>query len=404
MNDKNLGQFYTDKNIAIEVVKMSGILNSDIHNQLIMENSCGDGIFIEVLLDFGANPKNIFAIDIDAEAIEIVRKKFPQIPSENIILGSAFDYREKFKGKFDYVIGNPPYVRIHNLDADTKSYIQNNFNFCKKGMTDLYIAFFELGLEQLNQNGILAYITPNSYVKSLAGTDLRNHIDENNLLVDFKDFNDSKVFEGIDTYTCITILKKNNLIKAHSPWINNHQSVGLKCLNIQNGLATLKDSVFIKKNFDEFNIEPGIIKPIYKASKQKTLMCIYPYLDGVPMTEEYLKTNFPNAYLYLLSHKEILLKRDSDKNSPWYAFGRSQGIKNMDKEKIAISTINPYGIIRYKRLPETHLVYSGIFAVGNLDEFERQLNSDLLIEYISENGTPKSGGYITSTTTLWKKF
>ncbi|MEJ3568453.1 Eco57I restriction-modification methylase domain-containing protein [Ureaplasma parvum] len=61
----------------------------------------------------------------------------------------------------DFVIGNPPYVRIHNLIKEPN--LIKNYLFSNKGMTDLYIIFYEIGIKMLNKNGILCYITPSSF-------------------------------------------------------------------------------------------------------------------------------------------------------------------------------------------------------------------------------------------------
>ena len=50
---------------------------------------------------------------------------------------------ERFNGKMDYVFGNPPYVRVHNLDDSYKAV--KKFKFAEGGMTDLFIVFFEIG-------------------------------------------------------------------------------------------------------------------------------------------------------------------------------------------------------------------------------------------------------------------
>ena len=58
----------------------------------------------------------------------------------NIINANTLDVYQNYISKFDLIIGNPPYVRIHNMDSETK----NEFSFSKKGMTDLYLIFYLL--------------------------------------------------------------------------------------------------------------------------------------------------------------------------------------------------------------------------------------------------------------------
>jgi len=47
---------------------------------------------------------------------------------------------------FDYVIGNPPYIRIQHLGKDRRERIQRDWSFCRSGSTDMYISFLNLGL------------------------------------------------------------------------------------------------------------------------------------------------------------------------------------------------------------------------------------------------------------------
>lgn len=80
----------------------------------------------------------------------------------------------------DYVIGNPPYVRVHNLDDNVLDI--RSFSFGTSGMIDLYIIFYEIGLNMLNSNGILVYITPSSSFTSIAGSPMRKYLNKNNVL------------------------------------------------------------------------------------------------------------------------------------------------------------------------------------------------------------------------------
>jgi hypothetical protein len=72
----------------------------------------------------------------------------------------------------DYVVANPPYVRIHNLQENFD--IVRNYEFAQSGMTDLFIVFYELGFKMLNANGKLVCITPSSFYSSVAGKTLSN--------------------------------------------------------------------------------------------------------------------------------------------------------------------------------------------------------------------------------------
>ena len=87
---------------------------------------------------------------------------------------------KRFNGKMDFVVGNPPYVRVHNLDESLD--LTKTFSFAQDGMTDLYIVFYEIGLKMLNEKGVLGYITPSSYFNSLAGSYMRKTFVSENLV------------------------------------------------------------------------------------------------------------------------------------------------------------------------------------------------------------------------------
>ena len=76
----------------------------------------------------------------------------------------------------------------HNLDT---SYDAVKIKFAEKGMTDLFIVFFEIGFNMLSTNGCMSPITPSSWLSSQAGKNLRTYILHNkNLsgLIDLEHF------------------------------------------------------------------------------------------------------------------------------------------------------------------------------------------------------------------------
>ncbi len=362
----------------------------EIKTFTFLENSCGDGVFIKALIDRGVPAEHIYACDIDESICEESKNLLPE---DHFRLGSFFAQKD-WIGQFDVVIGNPPFVRIHNIPTDTKLEIQN-FDFCF-GMYDLYYAFYEFGLKMLKPNGILLYISPNSFAKNASGIKMRKHIEDNNLLAYFEDFSDEQKFEGYSTYTCIMMLT-NARPTIDIPWNKPRVPVGLSYSSLQNGLATLADRIFIKDKFEGF--EPECIRPIIKASTGEIKECIFP-----PATEEELK-KYPKTYEYLLSHKEALENRSISGSTKWFQFGRNQGLANINNEKLVISTTMPNDGVKYIRMGPEFLVYSGLYATADdLDKLERELASEDLLDYLIENGKPMRGGYTQITSTLLKNY
>ncbi|MDO9152379.1 MAG: Eco57I restriction-modification methylase domain-containing protein [Paludibacter sp.] len=99
-------------------------------------------------------------------------------------------------GKFDIVIGNPPYVRQEKLPNEYKTLLTSTFPDVGNGTADLYVYFFGLGLNILAEDGVLMFITLNKYLKTQYGKELRNTLAEKvdvDLIIDFFEL---KVFQA----------------------------------------------------------------------------------------------------------------------------------------------------------------------------------------------------------------
>jgi len=229
------GVVYTPKWIVELILDKLDYKNS-IYEKRIIDPACGDGAFLSVVVERfiedakrkGINNNaikikledNIFGFDIDKNATEKCISILSNITSKysikgvkwNIIKTDSLDkaFVNKFFNSFDFVVGNPPYIRIQHLGIKRREKIQNEWNLCQKGSTDIFITFFELGYYLLNKNGKLGYITPNTYLKTKAGENLRNFIKYNKILKTLIDFEHNQLFDNATTYSLITILDKNH--------------------------------------------------------------------------------------------------------------------------------------------------------------------------------------------------
>lgn len=115
---------------------------------------------------------------------------------------------------FDIVIGNPPYVNVEKIDK----VIKDNIHLFKTAYQkfDLYVLFYEKGLQLLRKDGIISFITSNKFMSQGYGLLLRQLFltKEINLLVNFN----YDIFESATVRTCITQLRnckpsENNIIR-----------------------------------------------------------------------------------------------------------------------------------------------------------------------------------------------
>ncbi|MBW1616462.1 MAG: Eco57I restriction-modification methylase domain-containing protein [Deltaproteobacteria bacterium] len=78
--------------------------------------------------------------------------------------------------EFDIVIGNPPYIQLQKVCKDEEKYAdlykeQKYKTFTRRG--DIYALFYEKGINLLNENGHLCYVTSNKWMRAKYGEKLR---------------------------------------------------------------------------------------------------------------------------------------------------------------------------------------------------------------------------------------
>ncbi len=77
--------------------------------------------------------------------------------------------------RFDVVVGNPPYVRIEQLDPQLQALYRSRFETLFD-RADLYVAFIERSLELLSPAGLLSFICADRWTMNRYGAPLRSLI------------------------------------------------------------------------------------------------------------------------------------------------------------------------------------------------------------------------------------
>lgn len=150
---------------------------------------------------------------------------------------NAFDYEQAFgetKGKFDVIIGNPPYVRQEILGPDFKAYAQRTFK-TYAGTADLYTYFIEKSLGLLAPKGVYSIIVANKWLRANYGEALRKFLKQKSI-ESIVDFGDLQVFAGATTYPCI--------IKAANDKPADFKACAMKSLDFENLAAAVKQAEF----------------------------------------------------------------------------------------------------------------------------------------------------------------
>lgn len=119
-----------------------------------------------------------------------------------------FDFRLYFpvvfnyKNGFDIVIANPPYVSTKGVDEKDKKIFQKIFGFAD----DLYSHFYFRGMQILQENGILAFISSKTFWTIQTKKNLRELILKNKLLILFDTANP---FDTPMVDTCVILVQKS---------------------------------------------------------------------------------------------------------------------------------------------------------------------------------------------------
>ena len=161
---KSLGQYFTPESIREKL--LSKLPKKE--NQKILDPGCGTGEFLLTAKGYFKNSK-LYGWDIDEKLVEISQKLVPDAQIEKTDALKRSDY-----GKYDFVIGNPPYYEFRP-NAETRKKFTEIIN----GRVNIYGLFIHQGINLLKEGGYLAYVVSPSMNNGAYFANLRRFIVEN---------------------------------------------------------------------------------------------------------------------------------------------------------------------------------------------------------------------------------
>ena len=193
---KSLGQYFTPKSIREALLSQ---LPTNIKNPKILDPACGTGEFLLTAKKYFKNSE-LHGWDIDKKMVEISKKVAPEAKLKN---ADALFNDET--GKFDFVIGNPPYFEFVASEK-----IKQRFNSIMNGRTNIFSLFVYQGLKWLKDGGHLAYVIPPSMNNGAYFAKLRNFIVQNSNIEYLHILRNPKLFSGALQSTMLLVLKKGS--------------------------------------------------------------------------------------------------------------------------------------------------------------------------------------------------
>jgi type I restriction-modification system DNA methylase subunit len=208
---------------AVEVTKLSLLLKvMEGENQDTLERQMK--LFRErALPDLGSNIKcgnSLIGPDFYSVGAGHV---LPLFDKDEVYRINAFDWEKEFpeimkKGRFDTVIGNPPYIRIQTMKEWAPLEVElykKYYTSANKGNYDIYVVFVERGLSLLGKAGHLGFILPHKFFNAQYGEPLRGLLAKGKHLSEVVHFGDQQVFAGATNYVCLLFLDKTGSKQCH---------------------------------------------------------------------------------------------------------------------------------------------------------------------------------------------
>lgn len=136
------------------------------------------------------------------------------VPRRNALaLADAWLRRDDFlltalEGEFDFVVGNPPYVRLEQIPASLLTEYRSRYQ-TMYDRADLYVPFIERSLSVLSAGGRMGFICADRWMKNRYGGPLRNLVAERFHLKVYVDMVDTPAFRSdVIAYPAITVISR----------------------------------------------------------------------------------------------------------------------------------------------------------------------------------------------------
>lgn len=205
------------------------------------------------------------------------------------------------KPGFDIVIGNPPYVQLSKLKdeglakAGFKTYEKNG---------DLYCLFYEVANDMLRKNGVLAFITSNSWLQTQYGQALRKYFIENANPIVLLNFTNRQLFETAVVEANIILLKKAAFEK-HMRVADVNESLG----SVPSISGFMDSFGYVVRELSEEGWTIGDEKG--SAIKGKMEQVGKKLMDWDVSIDYGIKTGFNEAFILTKEARNLIIKDDS---------------------------------------------------------------------------------------------
>ncbi len=215
--DRNvMGQYSTPYPLAIGIMHyMRNLLGTD--DVSFIEPSIGMGVFYSAFTDAFHGGGRALGFEIDPHYFN---------PAKEFWKGTSLEMRcidflsQKADEQFDMLVTNPPYVRHHHIENETKIRLQDEV-LCQtgikiSGLAGLYCYFMMLSVAWLKDGGLSCWLVPSEFMDVNYGEAVKRYLLQNVELLHIHRFRaDDLQFADALVSSCIVVFRKNKPTATH---------------------------------------------------------------------------------------------------------------------------------------------------------------------------------------------
>lgn len=234
----------------------------------------------------------------------LIDERIVEEDPESVTIGIPVAWGDDLPAKYDFVIGNPPYLKTEdmlNLEPVEHRFYVRHYKTAYKQFDKYYLFLERIIRDLLTDDGRVGMIISRKFSHIESGKKLREFISESGLAINIFDFGNAQLFGGRSTYTCLLFLspveneeenfipyelvtsprewikKQTNhtpamrlpraLISGEAPWIlpNTPEELRLlealltntvplgQIMDVFNGIQTSRNDVYVIKEWKEVN-------------------------------------------------------------------------------------------------------------------------------------------------------
>lgn len=385
------------------------------------------------------------ALDRDPELLSEARKRelrHVDIERRDFLGGDMAEV-----GRYQYVLGNPPYVPIEGLSEEEKARYKTNFRTAT-GRFDLYLLFFERALDLLAPGGRLTFVTPEKWEYVDTARPLRRLLTGEKYHVEEIHHIDEDAFPGRITFPSVTTIRhiegspelstetdvilrdgtrhRTNLPMDGQSWAATVRGADLSDMNtgitlgdvarrVSPGMATGADAEFVYAE-DEVPdaLVPDWVRPTVSGRElgsngvskiESVLVC--PYRDDGTLVEE---SNLGAFGEWARARRERLENRSCVQKAgkKWYAWHETPPMDDLLQPKVVFKDIEKeprFWAERSGDVVPRHSVYYIVPGDGvSLDDLLDYLNSPLAQKWMEANCQRAANGFLRLQSRVLKKL